>query len=46
MNGEASEAIKYSPSPIPIARGLPKRAAIISFDFFYQNSNHKHQLPG
>jgi hypothetical protein len=37
INGEASEAIKYSPSP-PIANGLPKRAATISFGF-YQNSN-------
>jgi hypothetical protein len=35
MNGEASEAIKL-PSPMPIASGLPKRAAIISFDFFYR----------
>ena len=34
IKGEASEAIKYSPSPTPIARGLPKRAATISSGFF------------
>jgi hypothetical protein len=34
INGDASEAIKYSPSPTPIANGLPNRAATISSGFF------------
>jgi hypothetical protein len=45
MNGEASEAIKVF-SSMPIASGLPKRAAIIHLIFFieYGNSISPHYL--
>src|SRR5690606_19883207 len=47
INGEASDATKYSPSPTPIAKGEPKRAAIISFGFLYPSHiSHTHQLLG